>query len=80
MSQSRLSECMRGCCLRIGVGLGLRRMQWRKQILWEKVKDGKKRIAEVVRSKCCSFQGYCDALVDEVWMVKEVESQVLYAG
>ena len=46
------------------------------------VKYGKNRIAEAVWSRNCRLQSYCDALVDEVWMVKEVRvtGSLLCAG
>lgn len=46
------------------------------------VKYGRNRIAEVAWSRFCGLQSYCDALVDEVWMVKEVRvtGSVLCAG
>ena len=36
-----------------------------------RVKGGKNRIAKAGRSGFCRLQSYCDALVNEVWMVKE---------
>ena len=35
------------------------------------VKCGKNRIAKAGRSGVCRLQSYCDALINEVWMVKE---------
>ena len=57
-------------CLRSGVRLGLRRMQRRERSRRWMAKDGRNGIAKVARSDLWGLQSYCDALVDEVWMVK----------
>lgn len=72
MLQSLQKECESLPVSQTVVRLGLRRMQWKEQSVCWTVKDCSKRIAVMVRSSSCRFQSYCDALVDEVWMVKEV--------
>ena len=47
-------------------------MQRDEQTVWWMVEYGRDGIAKVAGRSFCSLQSYCDALVDERWMVKSV--------
>ena len=62
---------------RCKAGFFLRRMEWKERKVWRTVRNGSNGIAEGTGSGLYGLESDCDALVDQVWMVKEEEDRVI---